>query len=1095
MSRLLAVIVALALSVLPLVGGVSASCDASTVALSLKNVPCAASEEICRGWRAFRDTHPFPYQSIAVSLDSGGNTLVILSEVPPIAPPTEVAALAEKVFEGYHPSIHRLRYPIGHDGWLEDIVLSISGDHGPKVSVPTSDATSIDLPHGIANRLQYLYAALFGTSKSFYVDRVNPSAILVPSTLDELQVTAGDLRRLVGDPLRKWHSLAREGPAIGWAEVESSASVGTFVDDSAAVVVLAVPPQTTIESLRGEFRDFAVSSDYLIGALRPKRGGLMLFARNRQIPLNVLPPLRFETVASLAGKLGQPLGQSYERQRVLAGKIRFGELANWDWAPIYLSPQLEDSEFGTLLNLADQQLKSWSERGDVRYARFTYPDPKSYPFDETATKWFFLETLSTSLIFNWNTSGFSTAVDQGAVGRVISAASTTALPVSYIPPMKDESGILQLLRARLEVDARQRSIEASAIGSHYFAGLGDPILARVVQNVFLYQVLSETRPFTTTTESANQTKRSSAVTKILIDETSRWLREATEPGPQQNAELVRLVTASSMTIPKLALLLAAPDLSTRSLIRANSAAELYSETYKRAFAEYDAKLSEGKLIEERRRAEFVQRCNEIGGAIKLSDDGMTCHYTTENGTKATFPTKYDAKYEALIGELNSLEQTLKEAKAGYEKAADTLQRLVTEQTMAQRVADDLRSRASRADDLDAVLESVLKATSAIPSESSIQTPSVVLSCNTRNQGAVGGHNIDALPWLAKEGSAKGRAVVRSASERPTVLMPKDQLGQSTQIARGVIERTDNAAIRTRPLDEALGLPRDRTNGSFLELLQTRPHLPVADRALIDRASHCHCDLYVERAQGDIAMVVSLGPPPKPYTIFGSSQLAEKLAETKSSRVLFAGFAEDQVSSVARNAAQRAEILGRQKSGFLEEAIHRAKALFHEGVDTARAVFELPTKSRKRAMAALAPDLPPNLEVLTTMLSARPVWKQAEVRAGADAPASLVEVVFPAGKRPEGDALKSIEIQIRPLNAKGELVKRVELASAAKASVRTLADSNRTVESAITALADRLHRDAGVEEVKFFMRNIGSERIVRLNREHNEWVTSEVLVGE
>ena len=34
----------------------------------------------------------------------------------------------------------------------------------------------------------------------------------------------------------------------------------------------------------------------------------------------------------------------------------------------YLSSQLQDSEFGTLLNIADQELKSWSECSRVRNA-------------------------------------------------------------------------------------------------------------------------------------------------------------------------------------------------------------------------------------------------------------------------------------------------------------------------------------------------------------------------------------------------------------------------------------------------------------------------------------------------------------------------------------------------------------------------------------------------------------------------------------------------------------------------------------------------------------------------------------------------------
>jgi len=620
-------------------------------AQEVASVPCASSETSCRSWRQFRGAHPFPYQTIAVSVAANGDTSVILSEPPPIAPPKEIAAFAAAVFDGYSPKVDRLRFPVGHDGWLEDIVLYVTNDTGALTSVPTSSGDTITLASGLANRLQYLHKVLFGSAEDFYVDRIDELGMVARATLPDLKVTGADLQHVVIDKSRKWLAMGSSGSApLSWAEAEMKTKVTSFVDDSAAVVVLLIPPNSDVASMRGEFRRFAVTTDYIVGAVRPKRGGLALFGRNRLIPLDVLPPLRFETVASLASTLGKPLGQSYERQRVLAGKIRSGEHAEWDWAPVYLSPQLQDSEFGTLLNLADQQLKSWSERGEVRYANFSYPDPQRFPFDQaTATDWFKEYTLSTSLIFNWNTRAFSTAVDD-ASGRIISACSTTALPVSYIVPMEKKPDSLSKLREFLEIEPGTRSIEASNMGTRYFASLGDPLLARVVQNTFLYQVLSEAQPFRRPMSSpANDTRRSTAVTKILIAETSRWLKEATEQGPEGNVDLADLVRKSGMTIPKLAELLAAPELNTRAIVRARSSAEVTAETLRRLAIDWAAREAELPDLEEKRAAEFRGRCRELGGITEPVKNGIVCKYKTATGQPAIFPTSYDARYNACRG--------------------------------------------------------------------------------------------------------------------------------------------------------------------------------------------------------------------------------------------------------------------------------------------------------------------------------------------------------------------------------------------------------------------------------------------------------------
>jgi len=185
-----------------------------------------------------------------------------------------------------------------------------------------------------------------------------------------------------------------------------------------------------------------------------------------------MPPLRVETLQLLASVQTDRLAQSYERLNFAAGK--FDDKTSADWAPIHLSNELVDTEYGSLLNITDQLLKSWSMKGTIRYENFEYPTPRGWPFPKPILA--LLET-PTSLTFNWNTRGAAYASSNGAT-TVVALNRTGALPVSYIPDGR--GGLTRSLE-------NVRKLQADAY--NYFAQQGDPNLARVVQYASLYQVL------------------------------------------------------------------------------------------------------------------------------------------------------------------------------------------------------------------------------------------------------------------------------------------------------------------------------------------------------------------------------------------------------------------------------------------------------------------------------------------------------------------------------------------------------------------------------------------------------------------------------
>ena len=147
-----------------------------------------------------------------------------------------------------------------------------------------------------------------------------------------------------------------------------------------------------------------------------------------------------------------------------------------DWAPIYLSEPLIDSEFGALLNVTDQMLKSWTEAGQIEYAYFNYPKPDHFPFGREPLTRILARKLHThSLLFNWNTAGSAVVVHRTGFST-ITVKQTGALPITYGADSKTKA----------EGGADVFSYEDQAY--QYFASLADPCLHRVVQYTLIYQL-------------------------------------------------------------------------------------------------------------------------------------------------------------------------------------------------------------------------------------------------------------------------------------------------------------------------------------------------------------------------------------------------------------------------------------------------------------------------------------------------------------------------------------------------------------------------------------------------------------------------------
>ncbi|CAN5518323.1 hypothetical protein BH10PSE3_BH10PSE3_31470 [soil metagenome] len=434
---------------------------------------CGLDSATCGAWRRFRGDHPYPYQAFAGQRLAGGKAVLVLSEPPPGVTRAAAVDLVKAVLADRAPTVQVARWMIGSDGYVEDVVATFDA--------PDLKSTDLLSDDDLRSRLSLLQQAWFGTSCGGDVEVIGEGLTPREAAAPNLKVSAAELIAWMKDPKLLWTRVEDEAPlGYTWDEVSGDpALVGAFVsaDQSLALFTFDKTLLDDAEGLAGlsaAFRRFAVSSDAIIGAVSTEDGRIGLVGRGRTHALSEVPPLRFETFALIAAQHGDQLSQSYERTNPFAGKMDDRR----DWAPIYLSPALIDSELGSLLNVTDQLLKSWSQAGTVNYIGFNYPrKPKTFPFPQPLSHLVQAKTGSEKTLFNWNTSGSAVAVQSGDL-TVLTSRQLGALPVTYGSELQSggpmETGHLV-------------GFEDTAYD--YFASQQDPNLARVVQYTLIYQAL------------------------------------------------------------------------------------------------------------------------------------------------------------------------------------------------------------------------------------------------------------------------------------------------------------------------------------------------------------------------------------------------------------------------------------------------------------------------------------------------------------------------------------------------------------------------------------------------------------------------------
>lgn len=408
-------------------------------------------------WKEFRANHPYGFQTVGLK-HNGDEQIFVISE------PSESVSYQtlQSLFGSYDGTVTIKKDSLGYDGWLADVVGCIKFKNS-------------DQETEFKNKL---FTLLYGTNyKAYYTDLDRPSrhSYFAPYKYNlNFSITAAELKQWFVDEKETFSEFSKQG--VTGKPIASLLSSGEknpnklFYSRERGFVVWLINPSgvSDNESFRLNARKFALDTDLIIGALGAKGKTVAIVARERQIPIDILPPMRIETLSLLATTKNESLAQSYERHNIFASKLP----DNSDVAPIYLSDELWHTEYGNLLNVTDQMLKSWSENGDIDYKKFGHPKPIDWAFEKGAVR----DLDANQLTYNWNTAGAGYVIE-GENFDIYAVNRTGSLPVSYIP-------------GGMEGRVDQKVYEAEEMAYDFFSGLNSPELARVVQYATFYQIFS-----------------------------------------------------------------------------------------------------------------------------------------------------------------------------------------------------------------------------------------------------------------------------------------------------------------------------------------------------------------------------------------------------------------------------------------------------------------------------------------------------------------------------------------------------------------------------------------------------------------------------
>ena len=417
---------------------------------------CLALDKGAGLWEEFRQRFPYHIQLTGYSeLEPDRSCVLLLSEPRPGVTEENL----HRLLKCYSHKIDIKTHQIGYDGWVKDVIVTVAG-------VGPSDLEELK---------EKLNKYMFGTSEGAY------SLLLQPKYSTNYSAALGkDFNyQIAPNELESWFcgidAVRFENGTIP-AILNNQAGTGRgslHYSLDRGFIAWVLRKGSYLQGDDPAIRQFALDADMIVGVIA-KNNNIAIIGRERQSSVFDLPPLRTETILQLAAANDKELAQSYERNNIMACKLPDGK----DWAPIYLSDELLNTEYGSLLNITDQLLKSWSQNGETRYIRFPYKDPANWGFSRSLSRLIEEKLGSSSLTFNWNTTGAVYLFTNNEDYDIVGFNRIGSLPVSYIP---DESSSI--------ADENYMEIEPyEQKGYKFFSSCNDANLIRAAQYAALYQI-------------------------------------------------------------------------------------------------------------------------------------------------------------------------------------------------------------------------------------------------------------------------------------------------------------------------------------------------------------------------------------------------------------------------------------------------------------------------------------------------------------------------------------------------------------------------------------------------------------------------------
>lgn len=727
-------------------------------------------------WEAFRNRFPYHTQIIGISAIQRDKSCVILLSEPS---PDVTQDGINNLVACFSHKLSVKQHQIGYDGWVKDVLIVLA-------DIGLSDLEDLK---------EKLNEYEFKTNYGQYILPLQSKY----NTHYSADVTKNSNYQIAPNELQSWfcgnEALGfNEGIIFDLLANTTNGISSLHYSKNRGFVAWILPQGMDISNEKETIRRFALDADLIIGAIA-KNNNLAIIGRERQTSVFELPPLRTETILQLAAANDKELAQSYERNNIMACKLENGN----DWAPIFLSDELLNTEYGSLLDITDQLLKSWSQNGETSYAHFSYQHPRKWGFEKALGTLMYEKFNSSSLTFNWNTSGAAYQFDN-ETDMVVGLNRIGSLPVSYIP---DE-------QSSAKNDTYKNVEPYEKKGYNFFSNSNDANLIRAAQYAAIYQIF---KAYKITSPAILTTKFNTF--KILEEKAEIFIDKIARLNEEQISDLVNVAVDQSIKI----------ELSEKYGVASKSQVNSFME-------EITSNGAMQRDIEEKKQALNNLRTNCL---VLKGSPGM------ENMV---------IKMLVNRNGINSLDENL---------VSDAALTLYKEMSASVGKAGFLKWEFDKLGiDADNLVSDFVKYNDNSPSQW-IKTPSVVVSRNKDLLGSYGGHNIDASLLKVELDNSVERGKIR-IEDGVIKIHPEDQARMNPDLLRklgvevkngelnGAMEMPEfsfNGAPPKPPRDihnvfENAGIPPDK-RGFVMGVQDVLEVRRVGNRYLVNGKKITSCD--------------------------------------------------------------------------------------------------------------------------------------------------------------------------------------------------------------------------------------------------------------